>query len=70
MKTRTLERINWSCALVMVALTIFETGKVDVITFIWLGLFVAGTYGCPLYLHSWDRRLMFEIDLLRRRRLL
>ena len=70
MKTRTLERINWSCALVMVIITIFETGKVDVITFTWMPIFLMGVYGLPLYLHSWDRRLMFEIDLLRRRRLL
>ena len=63
---KTIDKINWVCAAAMVSLTIFVTGKVDGTTFIWLGLFVSSTYGCPLYLHSWDRRLMYELSLLRR----
>lgn len=63
---KTIDKLNWACAIIMVALTVFVTGKVDAITFTWMPVFLMSVYGIPLWFDSCIRRYRQKLDYIER----
>lgn len=63
---KTIDKINWACAVAVVSLTTFVTGKVDLIAFLWLPTFLTCVYGLPLWFDSCIGRHQFKLEQLRR----
>ena len=61
---KTLNTVDWACAVAMVFIAIFVKRKVDAITFSWLGLFLASVYGVPFYYGPLLARMRYKYERL------